>query len=875
MGETRDAGSIKHACIDSVAWTGSVAVPELDAPDTLELLSLEPKPTDETLPVVFGQTEALDVLTQMVRDVLRTAAQPNRFRDSPKTGVFALFGRYGQGKTTLLKRLRERIDDHRLDGSARFRRLRVREFDVATHNPEKLNYEFDRLIADWRTRWRLLATVGGLAIVVLVWASFGMPTSLPHEPGKAAAVATTKAAVTVTATSFDIWAAFAVGAAVVAALWSFVGPVIRAIAREEEVSRRRLARAWNYGRGDLLLQVLADVVKGPPDLLIVDNLDRAVPDQQRAFLLALRRHRDFLPPAVVVAFDETPLTLSDANPDTPQELLSKAFTSAVRLYPMTRNDAAVLVIDLLDQLYRRDDQARRYPLRHLRHVHVAGDLARILLFHRRHSVRFCRQFVNIVATAALTLGIDNPGDFSALMRLHGLFEFLPWIRSDPVALGDMLEREDTDSLLAYAASLAGKTELSAETVESVTAFLRGTRHMQPVYDGWRAFIGRFGEKPRRTPGLPDDTSLLVWDAANGKSELRDAWIRTDLKLADEPRPDLRAREYRERLMRGPPPLDEVQHTLPDRLTYAYLVHRLWQADADFLKQRDTHSALYETTNRLDRPYWLAPLPEAPGEEPEPAVADVFARLFLQIAWPLPPEVLGLYAGAVAAASVVGRDRGESGVTLWLERLLRRGDERVPVFLMQFGRHLGTPSGDGRGPFFGLVVDCLPDLPVYQDDGDTIDWEMARKVTDLLGRILRDGHDGALRPVRPLIDKVLASESGDPAALRQLMGCVAAGLPLPGGEADGPWRQGAVEELARLFDPARRPDSATGPFMTALEQICTEPAAGNLLLLALAAEDAAAVAKITMCWNPPLNPRESYLAMREACAHRFQHRHWPS
>jgi hypothetical protein len=301
MGKTRTAGSTKHACIDSVAWTGSVAVPALDAPDTLELLSLEPKPTDETLPVVFGQTEALDVLTQMVRDVLRTAAQPNRFGDTPKSGVFALFGRYGQGKTTLLKRLRERIDDHCVDRSLRFRRLRVREFDVATHNPEKLNYEFDRLIADWRTRWRLLVTVGALAILVLVWANFGMPTSLPHEPGKAAAaVATTKAAVAVTATSVDIWAAFA---AAVVALWSFVGPVIRAIAREEEVSRRRLARAWNYGRGDLLLQVLADIVKGPPDLLIVDNLDRAVPDQQRAFLLALRRHRDFLPPAVVVAFD--------------------------------------------------------------------------------------------------------------------------------------------------------------------------------------------------------------------------------------------------------------------------------------------------------------------------------------------------------------------------------------------------------------------------------------------------------------------------------------------------------------------------------------------------------------------------------------------
>jgi hypothetical protein len=470
-------------------------------------------------------------------------------------------------------------------------------------------------------------------------------------------------------------------------------------------------------------------------------------------------------------------------------------------------------------------------------------------------VRFCRQFVNVVATAAATQKINNPGEFSALMRLHGLFEFLPWIRNDPVALGDMLDREDTAGILHYAASLAGRPALSEETVESVTAFMRGTRHMQPFYAGWPDFVARGANRRANEEDGPDLKPFLVWDETSGRDEFLELWIETDLKSASETRAEKRALLYQEELMKQLRPADERRPTEADRLAYTYLIHRLWQADADFIKQRDIHDHFF-AAGHTPRPFWWIGSNELPAEPPRETDRGV-AELFLQIAWPLPPQAIGVYAGAVAAANI-GTRRGDNGLARWLDRLLTDGEDRKPGFLTLFGDYIGNVSGGELtgASFYGLVLESLPAFATLTDDHGALDWKRIRRLADLQGRILRDGQRGALRPIEPFIRAVLSVSGQDRTALRNLMLSVAAALPRFGGPADGHWSGDAVQSLKVLFDP---PDDAPPgeAFRETLEFLSYDDAAPNLLLLAVAAGNAEAVRMVASRWRPPSNWQGSY------------------
>jgi hypothetical protein len=377
------------------AWINASNSKETASP---VLLSLAPKKPGERRVKVFGQHEALVILKGMVAEFLRNHRDDKRVKSCLRRGalalqscfrqhkalmplidivaairgvtgdpdkrVFALLGRYGQGKSTLLAQLKYRIEKTS-PAAPRRRRFRVREFDVASCTPDSLSYEFSRLIDDWYLRDRLLLVAVILALLSVVAASLNQ--SWPAR---------------FNALFSGAPAAGVLAAAGVIGLWSFVGPLLRALFQEERQVQRRLGRAWNVASWTQVRRLLQDVLYGPPDLLIVDNLDRAVAEQQRAFLLALRRNYADLPAAVVVAFDETPLSLSDPNPDTPQELLSKAFITSVRLYPMTKDDVKAIVIGILHDLRADDPEANRYPLCHLQYAQVTGDLARILFFHR-------------------------------------------------------------------------------------------------------------------------------------------------------------------------------------------------------------------------------------------------------------------------------------------------------------------------------------------------------------------------------------------------------------------------------------------------------------------------------------------------------------
>jgi hypothetical protein len=620
--------------LDPAGWTGIVdANPPRVAPppQMVDILRSESDRLD-----VFGQRAVAETLYSLCYSALTA----NSGRSERRT--IALKGRYGQGKTTVLGALERRFSGRWILN----RVVRVARFDIAAHKPDALSFEFDLLIAHWYT-WRRWALYLFLAITLLIGFEI-LSRSLSDLGAPTLTTALTGVALT----------------------GSFAGILffirrLQAMATAESPmwNRPALLMAFRFVDIRRFVAELAENLGGRPDILLVDNLDRATVDQQKAFLRSLRRYRDSLPSVVVVAFDETPLALSDDSPETPRELLEKTFNTALSLYPMTAKDAIDIAMLIAGQITNASENLPTY----LAYLPILGDFARVLLLHQRHSVRSCKQFANEVLAAAHVLDLRHPADFSALLRLQGLFVLLPWIQDDPAALAEFIAADDVDGLTAYAESIAQKP-LSEPDRARVARYLSATRHMQPYFAGWRHFTGRFVANPERN----NAASPSFWmpparlngpGSVDGILQAR-RWLEFDLSMAAEKEPARRQAAYLRAMRTLPSKKGESFDAL---CTWPYLLHRLWYADACL------PSHVFSLPLRQLEPFLLFDefLKEVSTTNDDTRVRQRVAEAFLQL---LPsakcPELLArsqaavFIAGDLFAAGAPARDA--QSLRVWLD-----------------------------------------------------------------------------------------------------------------------------------------------------------------------------------------------------------------
>nr|VFJ42341.1 MAG: KAP family P-loop domain-containing protein [Candidatus Kentron sp. FW] len=379
-------------------------------------------------------------------------------------------------------------------------------FNTAVYSQEELEFEFDRLISRWRFHTRAIWT--GFIIVILavgltlpvggvIWFIYHSFDSFNvSDNPKASAV----------------WAVvlWAVGMA-----WSFgllyLRPALDHLSRERErkVNIHPMTNFFSCAH---------------PDILLIDNLDRASIEQQRAVLRGILKHTDDLPMAVVVAMDESALLAAPADPETGGELLRKVIQVECRIPPRVREDISAQVLAFAEE------GARNNP--HLKALFQSslfpGDLVRIFGILPEFGPRRVKRFLNDLLIMRRQLGIidteESVPDMSALARLLGIYDLAPALRQIPEALINALERNDK----AYLENLVKRVErkakgdkkpeempISEKTDASdrtgsaqspLMRFLLLTRHMQPRNGVWRTLVSQGKIGSDSSPGTARETS---------------------------------------------------------------------------------------------------------------------------------------------------------------------------------------------------------------------------------------------------------------------------------------------------------------------------------------------------------------------------------
>nr|VFJ50079.1 MAG: KAP family P-loop domain-containing protein [Candidatus Kentron sp. FW] len=409
-------------------------------------------------------------------------------------------------------------------------------FNTAVYSQEELEFEFDRLISRWRFHTRAIWT--GFIIVILavgltlpvggvIWFIYHSFDSFNvSDNPKASAV----------------WAVvlWAVGMA-----WSFgllyLRPALDHLSRERErkVNIHPMTNFFSCAH---------------PDILLIDNLDRASIEQQRAVLRGILKHTDDLPMAVVVAMDESALLAAPADPETGGELLRKVIQVECRIPPRVREDISAQVLAFAEE------GARNNP--HLKALFQSslfpGDLVRIFGILPEFGPRRVKRFLNDLLIMRRQLGIidteESVPDMSALARLLGIYDLAPALRQIPEALINALERNDK----AYLENLVKRVERQVEgdkkaedeqtgeetdagaRIESAPSplmrFLLLTRHMQPRNGVWRTLVsqGKIGlDSLSSTARETGDTPTLMtpserfYQVAQGYApDYREMWEET-------------------------------------------------------------------------------------------------------------------------------------------------------------------------------------------------------------------------------------------------------------------------------------------------------------------------------------------------------------
>lgn len=358
-----------------------------------------------------------------------------------------LFGGFGQGKTSVVKSALLNVPG----------KVRVVAFDASLYPAATLEFDFHRFVALWGLFRSLLAwlVVGFLAFALVLalileldffWVDLG-------KQSLGLALLTTFAR----------------------AMHALLPHDTLQLMQSEIKRRRNLGVRW--------ARFLVPLIR-KPNLLWVDDLDRATLDQQRAVLRALYKLSDDLNLSVIVCMDDAPLLDGETKSEQPPELLRKVIQCELRLPARDECDAPFLAHGLL----RNAASANSPHEAILRHPLVAADFA-VVAALVDVSPRVLKRILNDTLAHAHRLGRWSPLTLGALFRLHGAYAIAPRLREEGAALIVAL---DVDSGEAY--DTLARVVTSGDS--RLARFMRRTRALRPYDQDFGKLVGASGP---RTP----------------------------------------------------------------------------------------------------------------------------------------------------------------------------------------------------------------------------------------------------------------------------------------------------------------------------------------------------------------------------------------
>lgn len=414
-----------------------------------------------------------------------------------------LFGSLGQGKSTVVgnvlaglsrgRKWRQRLGDW-LNGP------RIARFDVSLFKADDLEWRFYAAVL-WR---RVLRNIAVLMLLffnftLLLLLVLGIPSGWGllrclTDPGGCMALLGTWIA--------PVLAIFMVAGTLIGTKWL---PVLGGA-----------SKAWaavDPGAGiyvafrDRAVRAIAARVGALPEIVVVDDLDRAAVEQQRGFLRALSRFSQGLGFALVVSMDESELLAAEPSPEAPAELLRKTLTVELRVPECTREDVTLLAAVCAREFARMNCRQHPELAYSLSSVQFVADLMRTLLLTTIDGPvqpRRVWRLLSGVAERARQLGVSGVDDLSALLRIEGLVQLAPGLRRGPDALRKALEANRVEALATLLAALG----ITGAREQAARDFFERTRMLQPgVRDGWFRLLTGFGG------AAGQDDPELIWCAA--------------------------------------------------------------------------------------------------------------------------------------------------------------------------------------------------------------------------------------------------------------------------------------------------------------------------------------------------------------------------
>jgi len=349
---------------------------------------------------------------------------------------------------------------------------------------------------------------------------------------------------------------------------------------------------------DRLIHLLARWTGTLPRIVIIDDLDRARVEQQRAFLRALLRYARQMGFALLVCMDERELLAAPADPESPEELLRKVIQFELRLPERGAEDVLWLARSCCRQLAGQNDDPWPGLLDDPRWL---ANLLRCLLLlgpPADCSPRQVKRLLNDLLLRAEQLQLRTADDCCALLRLECLYRLSPELRRQGERLLPALEsnrRSDFARVLRDAG-------IAATQQEALGRFFARTRMLQPaVKDGWFRLLGGL-------PAPAGDEAAAVPD---------------DVRLPDSA---FGARGH------------ELLRLYLGNLTYlaqGYAATLDLQADAEFPQDGSSARPASPATGEAQaQAIWKFPLPGGSDEKFSPAELGEFLCQLLSFFWPL-------------------------------------------------------------------------------------------------------------------------------------------------------------------------------------------------------------------------------------------------
>ena len=395
--------------------------------------------------------------------------------EAPRIG---LFGGLGQGKSTVLELCLEELEERR-EKRATIKCLHrvhdaffgppIARFDVSHFKADDLEWRFLTAVLWQRIQDTSIFCLLPLLILLVSFILLGLSSE-----------------------GFPITATSALG--VVGGV-SLIATTLRLFNSATRAHQTLSPAAGLYvARRDWIAHTLARLTGTLPRVVIVDDLDRAKVEQQRAFLRAILRFSRQMKFAVVVCMDEAAILASKPDPEAPEELLRKTIQLELHLPDRNREDLVFLVINICNAAADSNPSWKAL----LRHPQWIADYVRCLLLLGplgHLSPRMVKHLLNAVCVRIEQLELQGIDDCCAVLRLESLLYLAPELRRHTGRLLAALELNRRDAFEVCLNACA----ISHEAQASALRFFSRSRAMQPeMGDGWFRILGGIQDKTRAT-----------------------------------------------------------------------------------------------------------------------------------------------------------------------------------------------------------------------------------------------------------------------------------------------------------------------------------------------------------------------------------------